>query len=165
MPTEPIPDYPPLSGFLADLAARSRPATTISARRLDLSHLIRWYEEDRVRPFCLEDLAASDSERWMVAGGVAASTGNRRKASLRAWAAWAIRQQIIRDDPSQDVQDTRLPQREARSVSPTAIDAMLREARKDPDLHLARRNEAMLDLLTFGGMRVAELTALICKMT
>jgi site-specific recombinase XerD len=161
MSTEPIPDYPPLAGFLADLTARSRPATTISARRLDLSHLIRWYEADRARPFRLADLAASDIERWMVAGGVAASTGNRRKASLRAWAAWAIRQQIMRDDPSQDIQDARLPQREAKSVSPEAIDAMLREARKDPDLHLARRNEAMLDLLTFGGMRVAELTALI----
>lgn len=159
MPRQPAPppDYAPLIAYLSDCAERHTPPTTLKSHRLTLAHLVRWYEEERGRPFRLEEVAKGDLEQWMVAGDAAPATSNRRKAAFRAWAAWARRQHLLRDDPSQDLSDVPQTRQAPRSVSREAVDAILREARKEPDARLLRRNEALLELLAFNGVRVQEL--------
>lgn len=159
MPRQPAPppDYAPLRAFLADCTERHTPPTTLKSLRLTLSQMVNWYEDETGRPFRLEDVSKADIEQWMVAGDVAPATSNRRKAAWRSWAAWARGQRLLRDDPSQDLADLAQTRKSPRSVSREAVDAILREARKEPDALLLRRNEALLELLAFNGVRVQEL--------
>lgn len=120
----------------------------------------------------LEDLRA-----WLAdqaARGMSRSTLARRGATVRAWSTWAFREGLLERDVAARLRsprpDKRLPtvltpqqvsdlldgaaQRVQRAQSGGASEADARTA-----LALARRDQAMLELLYATGVRVAELCA------
>ena len=159
--------HPLITAFLDHLAAGTIPATTLKALRGDLATLERWYTSTRGRPLRLEDVTPLDVDAWMRHTTVAdqteaaPATANRRKQSFRRLCQWAIDQQVLRTDPTRDMRDLPLDDRAPRSISDAAVDRLLHAARQHADPEQALRDEAMLSILAFCGLRVEEL----CQLT
>ncbi|NTU83544.1 MAG: tyrosine-type recombinase/integrase [Chloroflexales bacterium] len=91
----------------------------------------------------------------------APATANRRKTSLRRLCQWAISEGHLTADPTRDVKDLPLGNRAPRAVSDDAIDRVLHAAGSSADPTEALRDEAIITVLAFTGVRAAELANLI----
>lgn len=85
--------------------------------------------------------------------GRAAATVNRRLAALRAFTAWARRQGLLADDPTEGISDVPVPKQAPKALEERTVDRVLRRAEQAGD----RRNFAILMTLRHTGIRVAEL--------
>ena len=88
--------------------------------------------------------------------GAAPATINRGLSTLRRLCAWAVEQLFLRENPTQGIEDVPTTLLGPRSLPDQAVDALLRVARREPDLRLRRRDEALLALLVYAGLRVQE---------
>lgn len=154
-----------LAAFGAWLAAR--PAATGRAYRTDLSGFCTWAERSGCggpgevsRVLLRRYLAYLGTRRY------ARATIARKAAALRAYFAWCRRRGVIGADPARRLSSPSAGGRLPRVLSHGELSALL-----DPvvgpapdasalELAVARRDDALLELLYAAGLRVAELCSL-----
>jgi len=88
--------------------------------------------------------------------GVAPATINRGLSTLRRFCTWAVEQKLLSENPMTGIEDIASTPRSPRSITDQAVDALLRAARSESDLRLRLRDEALLTLLIYAGLRVQE---------
>lgn len=146
--------------YLQWLEQRGAAPATLKATRSDLTHLTNWWETKRQRRFDPDQLVARDLRRWkeerQQIEGAAPSTINRGLSSLRQFCRWATEQGVLGENPAADLVDVPGETLSPRSLPDDAIDALLRTAHQEPNVLLRLRDEAMLALLVYAGLRVQE---------
>jgi len=155
-----------ITTFIDHLHDSGTTPATLKALRCDLHTLVRWYDEaHHGRTLRLADITPRDVQHWMAHSqtgkDVAPATANRRKNSLRRLCAWAIAAGDLVTDPTRDVKDLPSGTSSPRSVSDAAIDRVLHAARQTENPEQALRDEAMLSVLAYCGLRVEELCQLL----
>jgi site-specific recombinase XerD len=152
--------HPSLEQYLAALHAKRRAPATLKVVRQDLTHFMTWWEHKRGRSFDPVLLRHEDFRDWRVFrqcdDGAAPATINRGLASLRGYCRWALAGHLLVEDPMADVKDVPMEPLAPRSLPAEAIDALLRQVRAEHNAILRVRDEALLTLLTYVGLRVQE---------
>lgn len=148
-----------LEAYLEELQARGRAPGTLKMIRQDVSAFIGWWERKRQRPFAANLLRYEDVRDWRnerQQARRAVSTINRGLTVLRGYCGWAVRNALMLTNPMQGLKDLPSQPLAPRVLPVEAIDALLREARNEVDPFLRLRNQAMLALLIYSGLRVQE---------
>lgn len=149
-----------LEQYLEVLRAKRRAPATLKVVRQDLTHFIAWWEQTRRRIFNPALLRHEDLRDWRLArqrdDGAAPATINRSLASLRGYCQWATLAHLLTENPATDIEDVPTDPLAPRSLPTEAVDALLRVARAEKRLLLRMRNEALLALLIYAGLRVQE---------
>jgi site-specific recombinase XerD len=148
--------------FLQELQERGRSPRTLRAYQFDWSQFATWYAEVNQEPYTLERLAAMDVQDYITWGrqhGLKATTLNRRLAWLKQYAAWGEQQGAISTEMRQRIKAVPIQQKQQlapRSLSPQQARKLLKEVkvRGNP------RDEAIISVLLYTGLRVGELVAL-----
>ena len=150
----------PITSYLDALRETRRSELTIKAARQTLHSFQAWWEADRNRPFDLALLRDADLERWRLVRqrdhGAAPATINRQLSLLRSFCAWATHAGCLAENPAASVAAIASTPLSPKSIAAEAVDALLREARTQSDPTLRLRNEAVLALLIYSGLRVQE---------
>jgi site-specific recombinase XerD len=149
-----------LEQYLEILRAKRRAPATLKVVRQDLNHFIAWWEQRCRRTFDPALLRYEDLRDWRLArqrdDGAAPATINRSLASLRGYCQWAVDSQLLTENPAIDLEDVPTDPLAPRSLPTEAVDALLRAARAEKHVLLRARNEALLALLIYTGLRVQE---------
>ena len=149
-----------LVAYLQALEARGVAPATLKAARADLNQFIGWWEQTYQRPFLLTYLSDRDLRTWKGVrqrdDGVAPATINRALSTLRQWGAWAVSQQLVSTNPASSVDDVPHTPLAPRSLPDAAVDALLRAAHATRDPTVRLRDEALLALLVYAGLRSQE---------
>ncbi len=146
--------------YLEILHTKRRAPTTLKVVHQDLTHFVAWWEQTRRRTFDPALLRHEDLRDWRLArqrdDGAAPATINRGLASLRGYCQWATLSHLLTENPASDLEDVPTDPLAPRSLPTEAVDALLRVARAEPHPLLRARNEALLALLIYAGLRVQE---------
>ncbi len=131
---------------------------TLEAYRRDLRLYAAWLAASTGR-----DLAAStepDLLGYMAArhAQTRATTANRRLTVFKRFFRWAVREHVVRADPTLRLDGARQPMRVPKTLSEAQVEALL--AAPDVREPLGLRDRAMLELMYAAGLRVSELVAL-----
>ena len=149
-----------LEQYLEFLQTKRRTPATLKVIRHDLTHFIAWWESTRRRTFDPAFLRHEDLCDWRMArqrdDGAAPATINRGLASLRGYCRWALAHHLLLENPATEVKDVPTEPLAPRSLPAEAIDALLRAARTEQNAILHARNEALLALLIYAGLRAQE---------
>lgn len=149
-----------LTGFVATLTDVA-PAT-VRAYRGDLVSFARWASEDG-------DVAEPDAvdravlRRWLghLAGsGYARRTIARRASTMRRYFAWATRTGLVTGDPTLGLSAPSGAARLPSVLREAEVEAVLEGTSprtSGDELHVRRRDDAVLELLYGSGLRVSEL--------
>ena len=152
--------HPSIADYLEHLTAQGRSPHTLKAARTDLSRFVAWWETSRSRAFEPVLVRHEDLRDWRADrqrhDGAAPATINRGLASLRGYCSWATKQGLMPDDPALEVGIVPSPELSPRSLPREAVDALLRAVRMTRDPVLRSRDEALLALLVYAGLRVQE---------
>jgi integrase/recombinase XerD len=142
--------------WLEDGLARN----TLESYRRDLRQFGRWLETARGGRSLLEaeraDVLAYLAHRFERKGK--ASSSARLLSSLKRFYRFALRENLLRRDPTLDVDAPRRSRRLPRSLTETDVENLL--AAPETDVPLGLRDRAMLELLYASGLRVSELVSL-----
>ena len=151
-----------LTRFLEQLRERGRSPRTLRAYESDWSQFAIWYSEVNQEPFMLERLAAMDVQDYITWGrqqGLKASTLNRRLAWLKQYAAWGERQDIV--SPEMRLRIKAIPIQRKQQLAPRALSSSeARKLLKEVKVRGNARDEAIISILMYTGLRVGELVAL-----
>jgi site-specific recombinase XerD len=146
--------------YLEILHTKRRAPATVKVIRHDLTSFVMWWEGTRRRTFDPTLLRYEDLRDWRSArqrdDGAAPATINRGLASLRGYCRWALAGHLLVENPMADVKDVLTEPLAPRSLPAEAIDALLRAAGTEPNAILRARDEALLALLIYAGLRVQE---------
>jgi site-specific recombinase XerD len=152
--------HPSIEQYLAFLHEKRRTPATLKVIRHDLAHFVAWWEGTRRRMFDPALLRHEDLRDWRAVrqrdDGAAPATINRGLASLRGYCRWALAGHLLIENPITDVKDVPTEPLAPRSLPPQAIDALLRAAGTEPNSILRARDEALLAMLIYAGLRVQE---------
>jgi integrase/recombinase XerD len=85
-------------------------------------------------------------------------TSARMVSSLKRFYGWLLRENLISEDPSHDLDTPKLPRSLPKSLSEAEVEALL--AAPDVNTDLGLRDRAMLETLYASGLRVSELVGL-----
>lgn len=148
--------------FLQQLQERGRSPRTLHAYEIDWSRFATWYTEVNQEPFSLERLAALDVQDYIAWGreqGLKPTTLNRRLAWLKQYAAWGEQQGVVTAEMRQRIKAVPIQRKQQlapQSLSPRQARKLLKEVkvRGNP------RDEAIISVLLYTGLRVGELVAL-----
>ena len=132
---------------------------TLEAYRRDLSQFETWLFAGFSKNLILAN--ATDLQVFLgekLRHGVSPRSSARFLSSIRNFYRWALRDNLITEDPSLRIENPRLGRLLPKSLSEEAVDRLLLA----PDLVKAIefRDRAMLELLYACGIRVSELTTL-----
>jgi len=146
--------------FLNEQQRRGLSPATLKALRSDLLNFVAWWETTYGRPLSLPQLVARDVRRWQQHrqqnDGVAPKTINRNLVSLRRLCQWAVDQGILPDNPATEVGEIHQETLSPRFLPKEAVDALLRAPRTLADIRLRLRDQALLALLVYAGLRSQE---------
>jgi site-specific recombinase XerD len=146
--------------YLEVLHTKRRAPATLKVVRQDLTHFVAWWEHTLRRMFDPALLRHEDLRDWRLArqrdDGAAPATINRGLASLRGYCQWATLSHLLTENPAIDIEDVPTDPLAPRSLPTEAVDALLRVARAEQHPLLRTRNEALLGLLIYAGLRVQE---------
>ncbi|MBA3470027.1 MAG: tyrosine-type recombinase/integrase [Herpetosiphonaceae bacterium] len=146
--------------YLALLESRGRSAATIRATRADLRQFQQWWEVTHGHPWNAALTSDRDLRQWQrtrqVTDGAAPATINRALSTIRSFFTWAISQGLVVNNPTDDLQDVATEPLGPQAVPDVGVDALLRAARNQRDPRLRMRDEALLALLVYTGVRVQE---------
>lgn len=152
--------HPSIDQYLEFLRTKRRAPATLKVIRQDLAHFAAWWEGTRQRTFDPVLLRYEDLRDWRSVrqrdDGAAPATINRGLASLRGYCRWALASHLLIENPMADVKDVPTEPLAPRSLPAEAIDALLRAAGTEPNAILRARDEALLALLIYAGLRVQE---------
>lgn len=151
----------PVSMYLTHLTTQSISVATQRASRSDLTRFCTWWETKRQQPFDLKYVVDRDLRDWKQqrqrVDGAAPATINRNLSTLRRFFTWAVEQQLLIENPTRGIEDVPSVPLAPRSLPDQAVDALLRTVRNEPDPRLRLRDEAILALLIYAGLRVQEI--------
>jgi integrase/recombinase XerD len=145
---------PVVDGFLALLAAR-RAQRTVDAYRRDLADLTGYLGRSPTTA------GAEDIERWLAdlrARGQAPSSIARRAAAARTFYRHLVALGLREDNPAAEVDLPRRRRRLPRSLSLGEVERLIEAANGTTPRSL--RDQALIELLYGGGLRVGEAVAL-----
>lgn len=149
-----------IKAYLQTLEARAVAPATVKATRADLIQFVGWWEQTYQRPFRLAYLHDRDLRAWKVTrqrdDGVAPATINRALSTLRQWCTWAVAQHLVTTNPTTAVDAVPHDPLAPRSLPDAAVDALLRAAHSTHDHTVRLRDEALLALLVYAGLRSQE---------
>jgi integrase/recombinase XerD len=133
-------------------------ANTLAAYRRDLTLLAGWLEKAHGTRL----VAASEAElrEYAVArhAASAAASTNRRLTVFRRFFRWALREHLVRADPTLRLAAARQPLRVPKSLSEAQVEALLGAC--DSVSPLGLRDRTMLEMMYASGLRVSELVGL-----
>ena len=151
---------PNTEAFLEVQESSGASPASLRAIRSDLQNFYLWWEQTYQRPFALKQLMARDLRRWQQhrqqVQGVSPKTINRNLSSLRGLCQWAIREDLLTNDPTAGIQALPEEQLSPRSLPDEAVDALLRTPQTLQDIRLRLRDQALLALLVYAGLRAQE---------
>ncbi len=167
-------DY--LTDFVTHLHAQDRSAHTIAAYQNDVAAFFAWLETQLGKPVLPVEVTPFDVQRYRDAlenAGRQPAGVNRRLAALRGFFAWAIAAGHASINPVQSVKGVRQDPRTPKALTAQEVYRLQREAAAQRQLAQARagdavtptlvdalRDEALLNLLLYTGLRVSECAAL-----
>ena len=131
---------------------------TLEAYRRDLNLLAVWLAEhsDHTLESCREtDLLGYASARHE---GGKTSSANRRLSVFKRFFRWALREGLLKSDPTLRLDSAKRATRNIKLLSQSQVEALL--AAPDVDTALGLRDRAMLELMYASGLRVTELVTL-----
>ena len=133
---------------------------TLAAYRSDLTLFARWLA---TTGGSLLDVDAAAIKAYLAhqhsqAQRPKPSSQRRLQAALRRLYRQLIEQGRVHSDPTQNIEQPRMPQRFPKTLSEAEVEALL--AAPDEDAALGLRDRAMLELLYAAGLRVTELVTL-----
>ncbi|PAV27202.1 integrase/recombinase XerD [Tamilnaduibacter salinus] len=133
---------------------------TRSAYASDLRSLSAWLA-DRPGSPALRDVRRADLLAWIsggMASGVQSSTAARRLSGLRRFYRFLLRERLIAEDPTLQIDSPRQPRRLPDTLSESDVEDLMAEP--DPAEPIELRDRAMLEVLYGCGLRVSELVGL-----
>ncbi|MBV9792121.1 MAG: tyrosine-type recombinase/integrase [Chloroflexi bacterium] len=146
--------------YLKHLEEKGRSPLTIKAARGDLVGFTTWWEAQRKRPFDPALLREYDVHLWrhmrQSEDAAAPTTINRAMVSLRTYCGWAKQQQFLEENPFEEIKAIPIAPPAPKSLPPEAVDAVLRAVRSEKDERIRLRDEALLALLVYAGLRAQE---------
>jgi site-specific recombinase XerD len=146
--------------YLSSLVSAERSPLTVKAARSDLTGFAMWWEVQRQKSFDPALLLDSDLREWRDKrqrdDAVAPATINRALSTLRAYCEWARRSGLMNENPAQHIETVPMNSPLPKSLPAPAIDAILCAAHSEPDERLRLRDEALLALLIYAGLRAQE---------
>jgi site-specific recombinase XerD len=149
-----------LEQYVASLTAAGKAPATQRAIRSDLLQFCTWWEQTYLRPFDLMQVMERDLRAWKAFRqqdeGAAPATINRGLSTLRRLCTWAVEQRLLTENPTKEVPDIPSTPVSPRSLPDQAVDALLRATRAEPDPRLRLRDEVLLALLVYAGVRIQE---------
>ncbi len=130
---------------------------TLAAYRRDLSLYAGWLGGQGRG---LDDTGETDLNAYFSARHAAskATTANRRLTVFKRYFRWALRERIIRTDPTLRLQAARQALRVPKTMTEAQVEALL--AAPDAGTPLGVRDRTMLELMYASGLRVSELVTL-----
>lgn len=146
--------------YLATLVTRGISIATRRAAQSDITIFRVWWEAKHQRSFDLTQVIDRDLREWKLmrqkVNGAAPATINRGLSTLRRLCAWEVEQKLLADNPTRGIEDIPSTSLSPRSLPDQAVDALLRAACNEKDTRLRLRDEALLALLIYAGLRVQE---------
>lgn len=125
---------------------RNLSAATITHRRFRLMALVRWMDKD------ILDASTHDLEKFLDLHDLAPQTRYTYTSYLSAFYRWALRERIVRKDPTEQLVKPKLPKRVPRPISDDDLATAVEAA--DP------RMRCFLLLAAFAGARCMEIAGL-----
>lgn len=130
---------------------------TLSAYRRDLAQAaLALAGAGGLRGASRADLFRFLAERTRA--GYAARSNARLIAALRRFYAYAVREGLVKEDPTAELEGPRRPPAVPRALSESEVERLL--SAPDPGEPVGLRDKAMLELMYASGLRVGELVAL-----
>src|SRR3712207_5796422 len=146
-----------ITAFLTELPRTAKGEKTWRAYRSDLNLFAAWLTQTTGDPFEARKLTRIDvrdyKQHLLSVEGRTPATVNRRLAALRAFAAWAKKQGLLTELPTEGIADVPVPKQAPKALEPRAIDRVLRRSEQSGNL----RDHAILVTLYHTGIRVSEL--------
>lgn len=151
-----------IDDFLSELLIeRGFSPNTHEAYRLDLLVLTRWLEAERGAPAPLREASAEELRAFLqdeARRGVQASTIARRRAALRMFYRFLVREKAVKVSPARDLEAPRTRKNIPDTLNPDQVDALLTAPTTDSPFGL--RDRALLELLYATGARISEVLGL-----
>lgn len=150
---------------------------TVNGYRRNVEWFFAWLKEQTGRDMPLAEVTTFDVQRYrdhLIDAGHKPSTINRRLAALRAFFAWAAEQDHTAINPAAGIKSIQHKRRAPKGLSKQQVYLLQRQAAArrqlaealagqqtvTPAVVLARRDEAILAVLIYTGLRVGELVNL-----
>jgi len=165
-----------LDDFVTYLQTRDASSHTINAYRNDVAAFFAWLSDQVGAEVPLVEVTPFDIQKYrdaLVVHGRRPAGINRRLAALRTFFAWAVQTGHISTNPAGEMKGLRQDQRTPRALSAQEVYRLQRTAAArrqlaeakagssiTPTLMNAVRDEALLNLLLYTGLRVSEAAAL-----
>jgi len=165
-----------LEDFLAYLHTLDRSPHTLEAYQSDVKAFFNWLQMQLGREVLPTEVTPFDIQKYrdhLQAEGRKPGSINRRLAALRAFFHWAVESGVVASNPANHVKVVRQVQHPPKALSKEAVYRLQRTAAARRQLAQARanghvtpslvnaiRDEAILNLLLYTGIRVSELVAL-----
>lgn len=149
-----------INEYVGYLQSQGKSAATLRATRSDLSGFQQWWEQKTDRAFQISHLVSRDIRHWQrerqQIDGAKPSTINRGLSSLRGFCRWAVENGRHTNDPTENIGEVTKPDLSPQGISDAAIDALLRITVNEPDPVQRHRDQAVLALLVYAGLRIQE---------
>jgi len=133
-------------------------ANTLAAYRRDLGLYAAWLAKAQQRS--IDQTTEADLLAYAVTrhAGSKATSSNRRLTVFKRYFRWALREHLVRADPTLKLLAARQPLRVPKTLSEAQVEALL--AAPDVNTPLGLRDRTMLELMYASGLRVSELVTL-----
>jgi len=132
---------------------------TLSSYRRDIEGLFTYLKDKGVvSPENLnrKHIVASVSE--LLRKGMSASSVTRKIAAVKSFCHFLLREGIIKDDPTIDIQFPKMEKRLPKALSPSEVLRLIEYPKGEQNLHV--RDRAILEVLYGSGIRASELVGL-----
>jgi site-specific recombinase XerD len=159
MKADPTPDMA-VENWLQALERQGKSQHTLAAYRRGVAHFVQWNALTYGTPFDPAVIVPRDVRDWkthqQVVEKTAPATTNQRLVALSRFFAWAVKQGIAHNNPTEDVGSIHLPQRQPKGLDRRDLRRLLRAVHASGNL----RDIAVIEVLAATGLRVGELLAL-----
>ncbi len=168
-----IADLEPFATYLQE---QDRSPHTIAAYTRDVAAFFTWLNEKTGKELAPVNVTVFDVRKYrehLIAAGRKPAGLNRRLASLRTFFAWAMANDLATTNPAAPVQGQSEVRRPPKALSAQEVYRLRRTAAEQRQLAVAKadgassptviaawRDEALLNLLLYTGLRVGEAAAL-----
>ena len=155
----PVIEHPLVERFLESLwMEKGLSPHTIAAYRSDLAQYQNWLQERGVELHGSGREAILDHLAWRLSAGYQARSTARFLSGLRGFYRFLLREGLIEQDPTLQVELPQLGRSLPKSLSEADVEALL--AAPDIGEPIGLRDRAMLEVLYACGLRVTELISL-----